>query len=131
MSHLNYEKDRLAEWREYVGQQVMFAMTCTHDGDEFGQRAVCVTCFANTQRIGALVERLAALAWDQGRDAERRDWELTADLSAPDEGRQPRANPYRALPPFVAASDAKGEKCAAAYHDETDHASADSRRPHE
>lgn len=39
---------------------------------------------------------LPAKAWDEGRKAERRDWEFTADLSTPDEDRQPITNPYRA-----------------------------------
>lgn len=39
---------------------------------------------------------LPAKAWDEGRRAERRDWEFTADLSTPDEDRQPITNPYRA-----------------------------------
>jgi hypothetical protein len=43
---------------------------------------------------GVMVEHLAA-AWDQGRAAERRDWEFTVDLATPDEDRQPLANPYR------------------------------------
>lgn len=35
-----------------------------------------------------------ALAWEQGRAAERRDWELTFDITTPDEDRQPWVNPY-------------------------------------
>jgi hypothetical protein len=38
---------------------------------------------------------MAAHAWEQGRRAERRDWEFTADLATPDEDRQPWLNPYR------------------------------------
>lgn len=87
----------ITEWREQLGIEVMHAMTCTHHGtDDFGMRAVCVTCFDNTQRIGALIEHLAAAAWDRGRAAERRDWEFTSDLATPDEDRQPLPNPYRA-----------------------------------
>lgn len=88
--------DEMYEWRDRVGERVMLAMTCTHEGDDFGPRAVCVTCFANTQSIGRLIEHYAAQAWEQGRRAERRDWEFTADLSTPDEQRQPWPNPYRA-----------------------------------
>ena len=36
-----------------------------------------------------------ARAWDEGRAAERRDWELLYDLVTPDEDRQPWRNPYR------------------------------------
>lgn len=36
-----------------------------------------------------------AEAWDEGRAAERRDWEFLWDLSTPDEDRQPLSNPYR------------------------------------
>ena len=91
----NHE-EALMEWRENTGVRIMHAMTCTHHGsDDFGDKAVCVTCFANTQSIGALIERECAKAWDQGRAAERRDWELTADLATPDEDRQPLSNPYR------------------------------------
>lgn len=90
--------DWIIEWREQVGIKVMFAMTCTHEGDDFGPKAVCVTCFDNTQRIGALIQRLAASAWTQGRAAERRDWEFAYDLSTPDEERQPLPNPYH-MPP--------------------------------
>lgn len=86
--------DEHYEWHEQVGRAVMFAMRCTHDGDDFGDKAVCVTCFESTQAIGALVERFAFRAFEQGREAERRDWELTADLSTPDEDRQPWPNPY-------------------------------------
>ena len=88
--------DALIEWRENIGVRIMLAMVCTHDGDDFGPRAVCVTCFENAQRVGAIVQAAAANGWDQGRRAERRDWELTADLVTPDEGRQPWHNPYRA-----------------------------------
>lgn len=95
------EKDAQIEWRERIGVRLMHAMTCTHDGDDFGPRAVCVTCFDNAQRVGAIVEAEAALAWDRGRAAERRDWEFTADLATPDEDRQPLPNPYRALPPVA------------------------------
>jgi len=88
--------DALIEWRENIGVRIMLAMVCKHDGDDFGPRAVCTTCFDNTQRVGAIVQDMAAHAWDQGRMAERRDWELMADLVTPDEGRQPWPNPYRA-----------------------------------
>jgi hypothetical protein len=93
------EDDWLFEWREQLGIEVMYSMTCTHEGDDFGPRAVCVTCFDNTQRIGALVQHIAATAWDRGRAAERRDWEFTADLVTPDEDRQPLTNPYRPATP--------------------------------
>jgi hypothetical protein len=88
------EFDALIEWRERIGVRLMYAMTCTHEGDDFGPRAVCLTCFANIQSIGKIVQAEAARAWERGRAAERRDWELTADLSTPDEDRQPLANPY-------------------------------------
>jgi hypothetical protein len=103
---LTPEAEALMEWREQIGVRVMYAMTCTHKGDDFGDRAVCVTCFANTQSIGALIEHHAAVAWGQGRAAERRDWEFTADLSTPDKERRPLANPYRALSPSKEADDA-------------------------
>ena len=90
--------DALIEWRENIGVRIMLAMVCKHDGDDFGPRAVCATCFDNTQRVGAIVQDVAAHAWDQGRMAERRDWELMADLVTPDEGRQPWPNPYRRHP---------------------------------
>lgn len=90
--------DALFDWRETIGQLLMHAMACTHKGDDFGPRAVCVTCFDSVQRIGVIVQTQAAAAWDQGRAAERRDWEFTADLSTPDEDRQPLPNPYRASP---------------------------------
>lgn len=102
------EYDRIFEWRESVGIAVMHAMTCTHKGDEFGPRAVCVTCFENTQQIGALIERYAARAWEQGRAAERRDWELTTDLSTP-ELRQPMRNPYHIAAPTTAGEGERGE----------------------
>lgn len=47
---------RLSEWRERIGERVMNAMACTHEGDDFGPGAVCRTCFANAQSIGALIE---------------------------------------------------------------------------
>lgn len=90
--------DAQIEWREQVGQRLMLTMTCHHGSDHFGTGAVCETCFANVQRIGRLVERIAAQAWDQGRAAERRDWEFTADLATPDEDREPWPNPYRSQP---------------------------------
>ena len=49
--------DEELEWHEHIGIEVMHAMTCTHEGEDFGSKAVCVTCFANTQRIGAIVKR--------------------------------------------------------------------------
>lgn len=91
--------DAQIEWREQLGQRLMLAMTCQHGSDYFGRGAVCETCFANVQRIGHLIERIAAQAWDQGRAAERRDWEFTFDLASPDEERQPLPNPYRLTPP--------------------------------
>ncbi len=94
MSDHQPDSDYLAEWREMLGVEVMHLMRCTHVGAHFGPRAVCEVCFDNTQRIGALVQHLAAVAWDKGRAAERRDWEFTADLSTPDEDRQPWPNPY-------------------------------------
>lgn len=99
MSEHTAEMDALVEWRENIGVRLMFAMTCTHKGDDFGPRAVCVTCFDNVQRVGAIVQAEAARAWDRGRSAERRDWEFTADLATPDEDRRPLANPYRPNPP--------------------------------
>lgn len=85
------------EFRERIGQRLMLAMRCTHEGDDFGLRAVCETCFDNVQRAGAVVEAEAALAWERGRAAERCDWDFTADLTTPDEDRQPLPNPYRVL----------------------------------
>lgn len=38
--------------------------------------------------------RVAERAWDEGRAAERRDWEFTFDITTPDEDRQPWPNPY-------------------------------------
>jgi hypothetical protein len=94
------EKDAgLIEWRERIGVRLMLAMTCTHEGDQFGPRAVCGTCFDNVQRVGEIVQAEAARAWDLGRAAERRDWEFTADLATPDEDREPWTNPYRFTPP--------------------------------
>jgi hypothetical protein len=58
--------DELFEWRERIGTQLMFRMTCTHDGEAFGNGAVCVTCFTNTQRIGALIEDEVATARADG-----------------------------------------------------------------
>jgi hypothetical protein len=96
--------EALLEWRENIGVRLMGEMTCTHHGsDDFGPGAVCVTCFDNVQRIGAVVQSQAAWAWDQGRVAERRDWELTADLATPDEDRQSWANPYRRAEPEESA----------------------------
>lgn len=43
-----------------------------------------------------VLDAMLARAWDEGRAAERRDWEFTFDLSTPDEDRQPWTNPYRA-----------------------------------
>jgi len=86
----------LVEWRENIGAQLIHAMKCTHYGtDDFGARSVCATCFDNVQRVGVIVQDMAAWAWEQGRAAERCDWEFTADLTTPDEDRQPRRNPYR------------------------------------
>ncbi|MBT56573.1 MAG: hypothetical protein CMF72_24635 [Mameliella sp.] len=93
------------EWHERVGIAVMLAMRCTHDGDEFGRRAVCGTCFSNAQAVGGVVERFARLAFEQGRRAERRDWELTADLATPDDERQPWPNPYCGLSNLPAEPD--------------------------
>lgn len=91
--------DQQIEWRDQVGMRLMCAMKCTHHGsDDFGAKAVCVTCFDNVQRVGAIVERVAANAWEQGRKAERHEWESTSDLVTPDEERQPLLNPYRAIP---------------------------------
>lgn len=87
--------DALIEWREQVGVRLMHAMKCTHEGGDFGSRAVCVTCFDNVQRVGAVLQSETAWAWDKGRAAERRDWVLTDDLATPDEDRKPLANPYR------------------------------------
>jgi hypothetical protein len=95
--------DALIEWRERIGVRLMYAMTCTHEGDDFGPRAVCVTCFANVQNIGEIVQAEAARAWELGRAAERRDWEFTADLSTPDEDRLTLPNPYRFPPTNHAA----------------------------
>jgi hypothetical protein len=97
-AHTSWLEDH-AEWRESLGQKLMSSMNCTHEGDDFGPRSVCVTCFANVQRVGAIVEAEAAKAWNRGRTAERREWELTSDLSTPDEDRHPWPNPYSLLPP--------------------------------
>jgi hypothetical protein len=101
--------DALVEWCEHLGVRLMHAMTCTHEGDDFGPRAVCVTCFDNVQRIGLIVQAEAAQAWDRGRFAERRDWEFTADLAAPDEDRRPLVNPYRVIPPGSGADRIEGD----------------------
>ena len=45
--------------------------------------------------IEPLVTQMLAGAWDEGRRAERRDWDFTFDLATPDEDRQPWPNPYR------------------------------------
>jgi hypothetical protein len=37
--------------RERIGVAAMQAMVCTHDGDDFGPRAVCQTCWDNVQRV--------------------------------------------------------------------------------
>jgi hypothetical protein len=102
--------DALVEWRERIGVRLMLATTCTHEGDDFGPRAVCVTCFANVQSVGEIVQAEAAHAWDQGRSAERRDWEFTADLATPDEDRRPWQNPYRADPTTTASVGAPREE---------------------
>jgi hypothetical protein len=96
--------DALIEWREQVGVKLMLTMPCGHQGEDFGDGAFCGTCFDAVQQIGAVIEAQAAHAWDQGRAAERRDWELTADLVTPDEDRRPMENPYRALPPVKPAA---------------------------
>lgn len=59
--------DELIEWREGIGVRLMLAMKCTHEGDDFGPKAVCVTCFENVQRVGEIIQRAAANAWEQGR----------------------------------------------------------------
>ena len=46
------DSEERAEWREWIGQKLMTTMLCTH---EF-ERAVCETCFENTQRVGRLIE---------------------------------------------------------------------------
>jgi hypothetical protein len=86
--------DEHYEWHDEVGRAVMFATRCAHEGDDFGDKAVCATCFNNAQTIGAVIERFAYRAFEQGRRAERRDWEFTADLSSPNEDRQAWPNPY-------------------------------------
>jgi hypothetical protein len=85
--------DAQIEWREQLGQRLMLQMVCQHGSDYFGTGAVCETCFANVQRIGHLIERIAVQAWDQGvRHAARVALaDLTCDPCA--------ANPYRVLPP--------------------------------
>ena len=96
MTEQSPDYDAHFERHELIGRQVMYAMTCTHYGsDAFGPGAVCETCFDNTQRIGALIERYAAQAWGQGRAAER------------DEDRRPMSNPYRdcVIPPETSAAD--------------------------
>lgn len=59
------------DWRERVGETLLTGLTCSHDGEAFGDRAVCQTCFENVQRIGALMESEAARAWDRGTQATR------------------------------------------------------------
>jgi len=84
--------DAQIEWREQLGQRLMLQMVCQHGSDYFGTGAVCETCFANVQRIGHLIERIAVQAWDQGvRHAESCAGGLTCDPCA--------ANPYRVTPP--------------------------------
>lgn len=99
MSTLSPAAEAQIEWREQLGVTLMLTMPCAHTGEDFGDAALCGTCFDAVQRIGGIVEAQAAHAWDQGRAAERRDWEFTADLVTPDDDRRPLANPYRALPP--------------------------------
>ena len=79
--------DAQIEWREQLGQRLMLAMTCQHGSDYFGTGAVCETCFANVQRIGHLVERIATQAWDEGCMAARGH---LSDYCP---------NPYRVTPP--------------------------------
>lgn len=43
--------EKAQEWREQIGVAAMMATRCTHDGDDFGPRAVCETCFGNVQSI--------------------------------------------------------------------------------
>jgi hypothetical protein len=106
--------DDLSEWREHIGVQIMHATKCTHEGADFGDRGVCVTCFDNTQRLGALIERevaavrrsdalasaapdalarVKAEAWERGRVAGashiRRQWSDEPNAPEP-------VNPYRA-----------------------------------
>ena len=104
---IEQRSDEHYEWHERVGRAVMFAMRCTHEGDDFGGKSVCATCFENAQAIGALVERFAFRAFEQGRQAERRDWELTVDLATPDEDRLSLPNPYCAP---RSASDASADQ---------------------
>lgn len=48
----------------------------------------------NAELIAGL-KKAQAEAWDEGHAASERDWQLTFDLSTPDEERQPLTNPYR------------------------------------
>lgn len=48
--------------------------------------------------VRPIIQERLAEAWDEGRAAERRDWEFTFDISTPDEDRQPWANPYAPAP---------------------------------
>ena len=90
--------DAQIEWREWLGQRLMLAMTCQHGSDYFGSGAVCETCFANVQRIGHLIERIATQAWDEGFNAAcdaSTDPFITQDIEAQ------RENPYRVIPTGV------------------------------
>lgn len=53
--------------REDLGQRLMLTMTCNHGSDYFGSGAVCETCFANTQRIGRIIEHIVAAREDKAR----------------------------------------------------------------
>jgi hypothetical protein len=73
----------LAEWRERIGVEVMLATTCTHVGEHFGDGAVCVTCFANTQRIGSIIEAEMAARDEKIADYENRiAWNTTCGQCA-------------------------------------------------
>ena len=65
--------EALAEWRERIGERLMYAMTCNHGADYFGSGAVCETCFANVQRIGRIIERIRAEADATGAEKALRE----------------------------------------------------------
>lgn len=84
---MTHSTEQAAEWREQIGERLMLAMTCYHGSDYFGSGAVCETCWTNVQRIGRIIERERAAAWDEG---------MTAALGHLDDY---KPNPYRRLRP--------------------------------
>lgn len=57
MSTPDNTTEKAQEWREQIGVAAMLATRCIHEGDDFGPRAVCETCFGNVQTIcGAVLK---------------------------------------------------------------------------